>query len=282
MHRVLMIVALAFMSGLAWLPTARGCVEVCEATHVRTLAGAYVSPFQYRPFAPLAVEALGGDLMVGYFALHVVSTAALLAAMWRLGGLSAAALTAAVLPLMFAASWGWIGVISIIEAATWGAALILLERRRRWEFPAFVALIAVAALNRETAIFIALIYGVVRRDWMRTAVLMAVWAAVYGAIRIHYGAAPDMVTVAGAWAANTGGGWWTQWAVINNVLLIPIWLLAIRSHRASWSWARESTRRAAVIVPIYLIAVVVFGLWNEVRLLLPLFPLAAGGLRDDD
>ena len=117
-------------------------------------------------------------------------------------------------------------------------------------------------------------YAAVRRRVNGTILLGGAFMLVYGAIRLHFGSAPDMVTVQQAWEMNTGGGWWTMNALLNNALLLPLFALAV----SNWKRVGLVERRAALVVPAYIGAVAVFGLWNEVRLLLPLFALTAGAL----
>jgi hypothetical protein len=268
-----LIGALAIMTALAWARGAVTCVEVCMEAHQATLAGTYVSPFQYRILAPVLAEQFGGGAG-GYFVLHLLAAFALFVGLWRLGGLLPVAIVAAVLPLMFASSWGWMGIVSLIEAAAWAWMVVLLRARRRDELLWLALLIAVAALNRETTVFLVVMYAAVRRRVNGTILLGGAFMLVYGAIRLHFGSAPDMVTVQQAWEMNTGGGWWTMNALLNNALLLPLFALAV----SNWKRVGLVERRAALVVPAYIGAVAVFGLWNEVRLLLPLFALTAGAL----
>lgn len=59
-------------------------------------------------------------------------------------------------------------------------------------------------------------------------------------------------------------------AAANLTMLFGVcWLFAV----LGWSRAPSFIRRAAIIIPFYLATIAVFGIWWEVRLVMPLYPI---------
>jgi hypothetical protein len=147
------------------------------------------------------------------------------------------------------------------------ALLAILNRRHGW----FGALVAVAAFNRETAIFLVLLYLVTSErtpaDWMRTAGYAAIWGCCYGLVRVVGGDADRYWTTDLVWRTNLSQ---PQLAAFNIMLLLGAfwWFAAL-----GWRYAPAFVRRTALIVPPYLVTVAVWGIWWEVRLLMPLYPV---------
>jgi hypothetical protein len=58
--------------------------------------------------------------------------------------------------------------------------------------------------------------------------------------------------------------------VLNGTMLFGVfWIFAL----FGWKSAPIFVRRTAMLVPIYVVPVIVWGVWHEVRLLLPLAPI---------
>jgi len=147
------------------------------------------------------------------------------------------------------------------------ALLAILHRRTGW----LAILIAVATFNRETSIFLVLLYLVTsdlsRRAWMHTAFYGGVWAACYGLVRIVGGDADRYWTLERVWRTNLSQ---PQLAVVNATLLLGVfWLLAA----LGWRHAPPFVRRTALVVPAYVLTIALWGIWWEVRLLMPLYPV---------
>ncbi|HYE85014.1 MAG TPA: hypothetical protein VEA16_01575, partial [Vicinamibacterales bacterium] len=147
------------------------------------------------------------------------------------------------------------------------ALLAIAHRRYRW----LAALIALATFNRETSIFIVLLYVATsdrtREDWIRAAGYAAIWASVYGLVRWAGGDADRYWTPELVWRTNLSQ---PQLAAFNITLLLgACWLFAA----LGWRHASPFVRLAALIVPPYLATVAIWGIWWEVRLLMPLYPI---------
>ncbi|HYB94809.1 MAG TPA: hypothetical protein VEC39_07535 [Vicinamibacterales bacterium] len=147
------------------------------------------------------------------------------------------------------------------------ALLAIINRRYGW----LGALIAVATLNRETAIFLALLHlgtsDFSRQAWIRTTAYVGIWAAIYGVVRTMGGDAERYWTMELVWRTNLSQ---PQLAVFNVSMLLGVfWVLAV----LGWQYAPAFIRRSALIVPPYLLTVAIWGIWWEVRLLMPLYPI---------
>jgi hypothetical protein len=145
--------------------------------------------------------------------------------------------------------------------------LLILDKRRVW----LGLLIALATFNRETAIFLVLLFAatqsLTRRTIQTTVIYLAIWAVVFVGVRLYGGEAERYWELGRIWRTNISQPGLTLYNV--TAFLGIIWVLAI----AGFSRAPEFVRRAALVIPAYAVVVAVWGLWWEVRLLMPLLPL---------
>ncbi len=96
----------------------------------------------------------------------------------------------------------------------------------------------------------------------------AIWLAVTLGVRVLLGGL-DGTTMRDVWQENLQH---LPIAAVNvSLFLGPLWLAAVIGLRRSPAPAR----RAAWLVPPYLLAVAMWGYWSDVRLLLALYPLLA-------
>jgi len=157
---------------------------------------------------------------------------------------------------------------SYLEPGFFSIALLLILRDRRWWF---ALLVAVASLSRETGVFLVLLYvATAPIGWrsLRTAIAyLAVSGAVFVGVRLVQGDAERYWTLGRVLATNLSQPWLAAFNV--TVLLGAIWLFAVLGFARAPLFAR----RAAAVIPIYAGAIVVWGIWWEVRLLMPLYPL---------
>ena len=158
----------------------------------------------------------------------------------------------------------WFAPWSLLEPVFVAAGLLLLSKR--W-IAMFAILTIAAALNSEASILLPLIAlavpGQERRDGL---VLLALWFVVSAIVRLGVGgfAWPSLSIDANlAHVPST---------VINlGLFLGPAVLLMVTGFRRAPPFAQ----RACLAATPLLIAVAVFGYWWDVRLLTPLYPLAA-------
>jgi hypothetical protein len=157
---------------------------------------------------------------------------------------------------------------SYLEPTFFAAGLLLILRdKRAW----LGLLVALAALNRETGIFLALLFAVTqpltRRNILAAIAYLAVWAAVFVGVRLYGGEADRYWEIGRIWRTNLSQPGLTLYNV--TAFLGVMWVFAL----AGFTRAPDFVRRAAIVIPAYAGAVAIWGLWWEVRLLMPLLPL---------
>jgi hypothetical protein len=145
--------------------------------------------------------------------------------------------------------------------------LCTLRDRRLW----LALLVAVAALNRETGIFVVLLYAVARpltrERFFATLVYGAIWLTVFLGLRLYAGDDGRYWTLDKVFSSNLSQPGLT---VFNVAALFGVfWWFAAAGYRH----APPFVRRVATVIPVYLAVVAVWGIWWEVRLLLPVIPL---------
>ena len=153
----------------------------------------------------------------------------------------------------------------VFVAAFWA----LARGKDGWLFP----LVLVGTLNRETAAMIPAVYLLAR--WrekppltvmVRTALLAACWAAVYGGLLLHYGRR-GYYTEPFTLPANLG-----SWLPTAFVLLMfgVMWVLpwVALKHKPP-----TLLRRTTWLVPLFVLLQYLVGVVQEVRLFLPLAPI---------
>lgn len=259
--------------------------DPCAGWHRAIIAGTADSPHRYRVLAPFLVQTLFNPqddraIMSAYVLAHALALPAMFAALylyWRRWVSQGAALAgvlfiAAYSPLMFAI-YG-ISLNNPLEVITLSAGLLWLLSGR--DGLLFAALVVIGALNRETGVILPIAYvGLRWRDTRRLRLFLCaggyilVWAAVFVGVRAVIGHVPDQITVADVFKANTSSPWHMTNAAINLGVTVPVWALAALGVRG----ADARLRRIALAGLPYAALFAVFGLWNETRLLLPLFAL---------
>lgn len=262
--------------------------------HQQILAGTAESPFNYRVLVPFAVE--GARRLL---ATSISDTAAFVFA-YALYELIAIFLVLALLLVWlrhwFTAEQALVGALfvggtmqialqdhyfqptSLLEPALFAAGLVAIERRRdTW----LAVLVVLASLNRETGVFLALAFLVARAPGLRragpergrvlafAAVLLLLWAGVFFGVRLVRGDVPRGITVAETFARNTSATGLLFACIQAPLFLGALWVFAALGFRS----APALVQRLAALVPLYLATVLVWGIWSEVRLLMPLYPL---------
>ena len=144
-------------------------------------------------------------------------------------------------------------------------ALNLFKRTELW----FIPLVALAALNRETALLIPCIYLAYhgRGTWRKFVVLVLVWASVTALIHIGIGAYPHVLGLLGTFEWNISQ---LPNGILANLLLMPLAIVAIMGYKRTTS----RFKRLAWVAAVYIGAMLVGGSWDEFqRLILPVLPL---------
>lgn len=264
------------------------------ALHTRIVEGSAPAPYAYRVLVPYVAEGAARLLTRGLSAAYPGAVAAAYAG-YDLAALSlfllallgflrlwhpepyallGAVLCAALLPISlrdhFFQPW------SLLEPAIFCLAYVAAYRD---DLRLALALTVVAVLNRETGVFVPVVYllgtfGVdgaekTRPRLQRAALLVLAAGTVYSLLRLWRGPSPPSLTVADVWAINTDGPRLAL-ALVHWVLFLGAgWVLALRGLRH----ADPFLRRQLLLVPLYLVPVSIWGVWKEVRLLLPLYPV---------
>jgi hypothetical protein len=267
--------------------------------HSQIIHGQAPSPYNYRVLIPWITEAFAVTASSGmkidykqawllayagydFFSLALfLMTLLIMLRIWYSASLSAAGVffCAALLPLSLRDHYfqPW----SLIEAWFFCFAFLLSYHKR---FSLLIILTAVAALNRVTSIFIPAVYflGTFQLRWIReqsyrellevvlksvTLLLLAV--AVIMSVRHLQGHVDHVHTVDYLWQRNI-----KLMALVRSVMHWALflgagWFFVFQG----WKHSDEFLRNQSLIIPLYLVPVIIFGVWHEVRLLLPLYPI---------
>lgn len=259
--------------------------EARSALHAEILAGTAPSPYRYRVLIPLVAEGTFRVLrtfadsksafLAAYGFLDLLCITAMLLLLYKYlriwfdtnSALIAVLFVGGTMPITFKdhhfQPW------SLLEPALFTAGLIAVYSDR---YLPLLGLTVVAALNRETAIYIPLMYLVyrglseARRYRMEVLFLTGSCIVVLVGLRLLLGYAPHVISFQEALIASVKkiGSTIVNWAVF----LGAFWLFAYRGV----SHAPPFVRRTAWIVPLYIPAVLLGGIWYETRLLMPLYP----------
>lgn len=157
---------------------------------------------------------------------------------------------------------------SYLEPTFFALALLLILRDRR---VLLGSLIAMATLNRETAIFIVLLFAATQpltsRNIRTSLLYAAIWATIFVGVRYLLGSGERYWDLERIWRTNISQPGLTLYNL--TAFLGVIWIFAI----AGLGRAPAFVRRTALVVPAYLAVVAVWGIWWEVRLLMPMLPI---------
>ena len=261
--------------------------------HAEVISGTAASPYRYRVLVPFLANLVIAPLsrlmpariaFLGVYGLYdflalAFSLLALFAWLRRFSRDSVAlifSLYCAVLLLVslrdhYFMPWSW------IEPGLVAVALMLAQRGPEWRL---IPLTAIATLNRETGLLVPALFAVARlgqggesarRAWAWSLAGVATWAAVVLGLRWTLGSAPPLVHAADLLRGNLEPLRLLR-AALNLLLfggvLGPLAFIGFRR-------APAMLRRATLVVPPYLAAFATWGVWHEMRLLAPLYPLLA-------
>jgi hypothetical protein len=269
--------------------------------HNQIIDGTAISPYRYRVLIPFAAEGLIGLLKtlglpawrafsLGYGLVEGGLITVLLASMflylrqWFGWGLSVGGVLAVAVVFPLTLLDQYLQPWTYLETAL--LALTLASARSRHKELLGAVCVLLASLNRETGIFAALGYLLVTFDFERFfsglrvrrldvdwrslltgAGLGLIWLVVFLGLRAWRGSAAQILTMSELWAANTQPAALLKaglnWLAFTGFL----WMFALPGLRA----APVFFRRLAWLLPFYLLTVLAWGLWSEVRLLLPLY-----------
>jgi hypothetical protein len=265
--------------------------------HERIVRGTAESPYRYRVLVPFIADglarSLGAALPAGkafrlaYALCDLAAIVFLLGILHRylrawfsndqalIGVLFAAATMPMALRDHYFQPW------SVLAAGLFAAGLLCIRDRR---YGVLALIVAAASLNRETAVFIPLAFlvagigtkgedGVDRPAGANAALLfsayLAIWAVVFFGLRFVLGTGPRIVTVEELLAGNTIEPAIFRTGVHLALIFGAFWIFAVAGFRH----APEFVKRTVLLAPLYLAVVAVWGVWYEVRLLMPLYAI---------
>jgi len=268
------------------------------AFHEKILQGEAPAPYRYRILVPATLDwlrnqlarSLGerGAFQVSFAIYEFLSLLMLLSCLYiylrewfspakaMLGTLLSSATMLVTLADHFYQPW------SLLGSALFPAALILI--RRKWTL-AFLFLVFIGALNRETSVFLPMLF--VLGHWTlfeeknrghipRKAVLIAglafaVWLGTQISLRGIYGRAETTRSLAQLLDHNLEPESLQRTAKNLGQFLLPFVFFVVQGFKRSPPFIKRIT----VLAPVYLLVYLVWGIWFEVRLLMPLYPILA-------
>ena len=164
---------------------------------------------------------------------------------------------------------------SLLEIGLFTAGLLAIYKSQRM---LLAGIIGLATLNRETGVFLVITYLLInlkretrflaRSHLIWTGIYSAIWGSIFIGVRLWLGATPQL-SLMQILQMNFNLGALLMTGVNGVLFLGAYWILVWKGYKVSHPFIRTTWR----IVPVYLIAVLIFGLWPEVRLLTLLYPI---------
>jgi hypothetical protein len=265
------------------------CHQTCYSWHIKTVTQTFTSPFQYRILVPYAVESLTPlHTLVSYLQAYTVAHLVVFGVMYGMlfnwlqavhdtsRALLGVAIMAVTMSLIFRHSYNG-AIYTPVEVCfmAWGLwTLWRLPSRPKSMAWLFGLLVLAASLNRATGLLLPVayvaMYGINRRNWKTVVCYLALSLAVYFGLRWIIG--PARMATPPERALSRSLTVFLDDALINNAMLLPLWLLMIVGavHRN----IPRRIKRLIWLVPAYGMVAFYFGQWNEIRLWLTVFPIA--------
>lgn len=258
------------------------------ALHAQIVDKTAPSPYRYRVLVPFAAETMARaarpvlgerrSLLLAYGLIEAAAIVALILVLFRFFAVFYGPLPALVgalivnLSLVVALRDHYFQPWSLTNAVAFGLAALLLCRRR---LVAFAVLVVIASMNRETSVILPFLYIATlgRRESAGRSVIVflllcALWCGGYLLVRLFQGDAPYIYPLGTILEKNLSAKY-IGFMLLNIPLFLGfVWIFAARGIRT----APLFIRRLALFVPFYIVLVLVFGIWKEVRLLMPLYP----------
>jgi len=256
----------------------------------KVMTGTYGAPADYRVLAPFTIDffsrASGLGPVLGYVVSRLIFiyaglivTHAYVRQFFSSGAAVAATLgVAALLPLTF--TNGWANPDSFPELVLFTLGCLFVAQRRD---AAFLIALVLATLNRETAVFLVLLWGSYRlpgawrRELPRFAAYALVWVAIYAGLRWLRGYQPYDLWMLGQNIANLRPSppaydpYRRVFGLFWLLFLVPPTVLAVRGSREPGTPAYIS--RALPVFAAFVITCCVISLAIEARIFVPAIPL---------
>ena len=287
---LLLYVTFAVATGFADLRMRAHTANVVDSFIPGVVANTEFAPGKYRVLVPFSIQYAvkmtgAAPITVWYVTRLAWIFLAYCAIHWYLrtwfppgAALAAVAVTAATLPLTFTNSWPHPDHMAELALFTLGA--MAVARRRD---VLFAAVLALAALNRETSVFLVVLYFVAepltKGRWLRTAAFGIEWVAIYGGLRAvrglqHYDywqAGRNLADLMVPLPAGAYDPYYRLYAYFGLVLFGPLLYLAIRDRDRDG--LPVFARRALLVVPLVVVIAFLFSNIIESRIFTPLYAL---------
>ena len=286
---LLLYLTLAVATSFADLRMRAYPARVVESYIPGIVGGTEEAPGLYRVLAPYlvydAAKITGASLQSVWYATRLLwFVAAYLAIhvylrVWFDAGpaFAGVALTAATLPLLFTNSWAHPDHIPELALFTAGAWAIARQRDLL-----FAVLLAFASLNRETAVFLVVLYLVAapwsRSHLLRSALFGGEWFLIYAGLRLARGFHSYDFWQLGRnleflkLLPSTYDPYYRAYAYFGVIAFGPMVYLAARAA------APLFVRRALLVVPVFVAVAMTFSSIVESRIFTPLYALLLPGV----
>ena len=264
--------------------------------HNKIIAGTAPSPYQYRILVPFTTQILKSILayitpdrafIISYFLYDFFAiTFSLIAVYLYLNiwftveqALIGSLLMSALMPINF--YYHYYQPWSLIETGFFALGLYFIFHQK---IGPLTILVALAALNRETAIFIPLLFFLpivknlikkiypfpsLLKQLARGGILITIWLMIFLGLRIYFGPTDHIVNITELLQRNLAVN-----NLLKSVFVVFIfgglfWLLILRGY----FMAPDFIQTTAWILPIYILTIMLWGVWYETRVLMPMYPI---------
>ncbi len=269
-----------------------------QMLHQEIVSGLAPAPYQYRVLVPYTLEALIKplSLLMPYrtafkiiyvvynflsifsflFVLYLFLRQFFTKALSLIGVLFVSSTMSIVLKNHYFQPW------SFIESFFFSLSLLLIYKRK---YTILTVIIILASLNRATGIFIPLMYLltsdiVIRinsklkinyKPLITFGLYVLCWFLIFFGLRYFLPYAETTQSIHGTWLENINSENISK--TFTNVFLFfsIFWIFSILGLKN----APKFIKKVSIIFPLYLIPITIFGVWYEVRLLMPLYAILA-------
>ena len=160
---------------------------------------------------------------------------------------------------------------SFYETGFIGLALIWIREKK---FAHLYWLIPVAALNRETAVLIPLLYLATQWDTesqkqvlTKGMIFLGLWCIIFVGLRVFLGNHANIIEASELMRLNFSPG-----NIIRTIVKVTVFFgIFIYAGIAGLRYSPQFLKRTWRVLPLYLSLYLVFGAWKEMRLLMPLY-----------
>jgi len=265
------------------------------AFHNGILRGTVLSPDRYRILMPFLIRILLRILyfitsyrkafFLSYFILHFIFTFLCLLILYiffkqwfsKEYSLIGTLFITGTMPITF--KFSMVAIWSLMEVFFFTLGLLLTYKK---QYLVLALIILLAALNRETGLFIVLAFlfanldlrAIFKKETMidRKVVMLFMfyfflWLVVFIGLRYFRGMAPHIFTIRRIWVRNCAH---FLTALKYNILFLGFfWIFVILGFKK----APAFIKRASIVAPLYVLTLLIFGNWYEVRTLMTLYPI---------